>query len=290
LNQSKTSLACRICGGSAKYTFAVRDEKIVRCASCGLIQLGRRLELAEVEEVYGQGYFKKIKYSLDRAARLEQERRLRVVQRAGVNAGSKMLDMGCATGDFLVAARGLCEVWGRDVSQHAIAIARQRLPELSDRLHAGPATIGVFPDGFFDAITMWDVIEHLDSPLEAVKGLSRFIKPAGALIISTPNSGAAIARVMGKRWAFMTPPEHVCLFSRRTLARMMSECGFRERWWITRGKWINVAFLVYKAGRVFPELVPSGIREWMAGSALGRACVYIPTGDIQYGVYERGRA
>lgn len=45
---------------------------------------------------------------------------------------------------------------------------------------------------------------------------------------------------------------------------------------------MNVAFLVYKARRVFPELVPQRIVDALRGLQVGKRCLYVPTGDVLY--------
>ncbi|MGD9812261.1 MAG: hypothetical protein AB7U35_13175, partial [Sphingobium sp.] len=50
----------------------------------------------------------------------------------------------------------------------------------------------------------------------------------------------------------------------------------------SRGKLVNLPFLVHKAGRVFPGLVPKRFGAWLAKSRFRNARVYVPTGDIQY--------
>jgi SAM-dependent methyltransferase len=149
-------------------------------------------------------------------------------------------------------------------------------------LFSGPVEDIDLPDKFFDAITLWDVIEHLDDPVSIIKGLKPKLKKGGVLLVSTPNAGALIARVMGKRWAFMHPPEHVLFFEKKHISRMMNSCGLEMMNWVTFGKSINIAFLVYKFGRVFPEITPKWVVRYLSTSRLGRPTVYIPTGDIQY--------
>ena len=56
---------------------------------------------------------------------------------------------------------------------------------------------------------MFDTIEHIWNPREVITRLLDNIKPNGYLILSTPDAGSLTAKLLGKRWAFMTPPEHL---------------------------------------------------------------------------------
>jgi 2-polyprenyl-3-methyl-5-hydroxy-6-metoxy-1,4-benzoquinol methylase len=242
----------------------------------------RRPSADELRAVYGEGYFKKARYNLDPAARRELARRIDLMKSQGVRPGARVMDVGCAAGDFVIAAEGTYEVWGLDASPHAIALAKSRHPAARDRVFVGDPSALSMPDGWFDAITMWDVVEHFDDPVGEVRAAAAKLKPGGLLFLSTPNIGALVAKLMGPRWAFMTPPEHIGFFSRATLQTLLGRCGFLETDWSTRGKWISLGFLAYKARRVFPELVPDRLADALLAGRAGRAVVYVPTADIQY--------
>ena len=70
----------------------------------------------------------------------------------GLKPGDKILDVGCGKGfllyDFTKVVPGL-EVWGIDVSNYAIANAKE---EIRDRLQVGNAVALPYPDHFFDLV------------------------------------------------------------------------------------------------------------------------------------------
>lgn len=212
----------------------------------------------------------------------EQRRRIRWLSRNNVKQGAKILDAGCATGDFISAARDTFDIWGVDVSEHAINTAKTMLPEFSGRLFASSLEDFNFESHFFDAITLWDVVEHLHNPLDTLKALSGSLKPDGVMVISTPDIGSAVARLMGRRWAFMTPPEHRSFFNLRTIGGLAEKSGGKLTSHMARGKWTNLGFLFYKAHRVFPKAVPGAVVEALRKSPLARMPVYVPTHDILY--------
>lgn len=281
-----TVQACRACGAAAIQPFYSvaregRQHVIVRCRVCGFAQVEQSPSAAELASIYGESYFSDRKYSLDAAARREQERRLALMAAAGVQPGSRLLDVGCATGDFLLAAKDRYDVWGLDFSQEAIAIARARLPTLADRLHSGTLTDMPYPAMSFDAVALWDVIEHVWEPRLTLARAAVLLRPGGTLVLSTPNIGATFARLCGRRWPFLTPPEHLGYFTHGSLSRLLDDCGFDERLWTSRGKWVNVGFMFHKLRRIFPAVPENFVRSLRAGP-LGRAIVYVPSGDILY--------
>ena len=127
-----------------------------------------------------------------------------------------------------------------------------------------------------------DVLEHLWDPMAVLLLLRRFVKKNGIIAFSTPNIGALTAQLMGKYWALMTVPEHLCFFDKNTVKLLNSKVGLETTGWITKGTWSNVAFLIYKFLRVIPVPLPAGFMDWVKKSSLSKWVVYIPTGDIQF--------
>jgi len=82
------------------------------------------------------------------------------------------------------------------------------------------------PNGSFDVITCFDVIEHTTNPLEIIEALRNKIKKGGILIISTPNSQGISARFLGKYWWVLGPTAHFVLFSTVSLQLLLSNHNF----------------------------------------------------------------
>jgi SAM-dependent methyltransferase len=143
------------------------------------------------------------------------------------------------------------------------------------------------PSAFYDVICAWDVIEHLRNPVPTFQKLMKSLKPGGYLFISTPNIGAFIARILGRYWAFMTPPEHLCFFDKQTMS-FITEKHLRAKLmgWHTRGKTVNLGFLLYKINRVVP-IIPLKMLKLFQAPPLSRLAIYVPTGDIQYAVIQK---
>lgn len=274
---------CRLCGTlDPQHLFDVEGYAIDQCLACGFVHVRNEPDPALLADIYANLHLKHTTYRSAAAATRENERRVELLQRL-VPAGTRVLDAGCATGDFLQLAKASFEVSGVDTSAGAIAVARDRIPEISGRLWAGRIEDFGAQIGTFDAICLWDVIEHLWDPLRACRQLFDLLAPEGLLFLSTPDSGALTARLMGKRWAFMIPPEHLSLFSQATFVQMFTdvlpaEIVHHE----SHGKWTNVAFLIYKLDRMSGRVFPRRLMNWAARSRLGSILVYVPTGDIQY--------
>jgi SAM-dependent methyltransferase len=88
----------------------------------------------------------------------------------------------------------------------------------------------------FDAVTMWDSLEHLHHPLAALREIRRILKPGGHLLLRVPSLDSLDARLFGPYWAGLDPPRHLTVLSRKTLLRLLGEAGFAvERLWCMSG-------------------------------------------------------
>jgi 2-polyprenyl-3-methyl-5-hydroxy-6-metoxy-1,4-benzoquinol methylase len=237
---------------------------------------------SELAAFYSEDYFRRGKYVKDRAIEKACRRRINWLQRNGAHSGARILDVGCATGDFIAFAKEYFDMWGVDISEYAVAVAKRDNPDISSQISCQSAEHLRFPDEFFDAIVLWDVLEHLRSPLSTFSDLVRFLKTGGMMAFSTPNIGAPIARLMGRYWPLMTVPEHLHFFDRHTIELFNAKVGLKTIGWMSKGTWANVGFLIHKAVRMARGAAPAGLSGRGRRSALSNHVIYVPTGDIQF--------
>jgi SAM-dependent methyltransferase len=181
-----------------------------------------------------------------------------------------LLDIGAATGFFMGMARERgWKATGVEVSDHASRTARSRGLDV----RTGMLTGQDFEDSTFDAITMWDVIEHMEDPASAVIKSGALLKSGGVLAINTPDSGSLVSKVAGRRWHMVIPPEHLNLFSAQSLRILLESCGFEVLETATLGKRFTVQYVAQTLSHVVKPL--KGIALRIAGTRLGRANVSI---------------
>lgn len=98
----------------------------------------------------------------------------------------RILDLGCGTGYGTKILSGKSnEIYGIDVSQKAIDYAKKVYP--GPQYTCCSAEKLPFEDNYFDAITAFEVIEHVQNPEKALDEVYRVLKKEGNLFISTPN-------------------------------------------------------------------------------------------------------
>jgi SAM-dependent methyltransferase len=78
----------------------------------------------------------------------------------------------------------------------------------------------------FDVVLLSQVLEHIPNPLNAARQISRVLKKDGLCIIAVPHFGSLVSKFQGKNDMFITPPEHVNLFSTQGLCKLFERCGF----------------------------------------------------------------
>lgn len=157
------------------------------------------------------------------------ERYLHAIREKLGGAGA-LLDVGAATGFFVsLALRAGFSARGVELSAHAAERARQKGIDVQTGTLADVS-------GTFDCITMLDVIEHVPDPRAELTRAARLLRAGGVLVINTPDVGSLVARVLGKRWHLIVPPEHLHYFNRSTMRRLLEEVGFEVVTETTIGK------------------------------------------------------
>jgi SAM-dependent methyltransferase len=260
----RTPKACGLCGEAQDLETLYRKNgyPILRCRSCSLIYVDAALTEEDFERIYGVSFFKVgSKYASEvrsPGAVNAAERVERLQQLPGVGLDC-WLDVGCATGDFLLAAGSLVKrTCGVEISAYASEAARRRGIET---LWRGDFLEAQLPGSSFDLISMWDYIEHVQEPLANLQKAYELLRPGGYLALSTGDIGSPTARLMGRMWHLMTPPKHLYFFNRSTLSGMLEAAGFRELAIQYFGKRVPADFMLWKlASLAHPSLGEQALR------------------------------
>jgi SAM-dependent methyltransferase len=200
--------------------FGTALSDIVRCATCGHMQLERLPSDAVLAEAYGEAAS---------ADYVEEEAGQRATARAVLDRLERhvrrgaLLDLGSWVGFLLAEARDRgWDVVGVEPSEFASAYAR-------DRLGLDVRTAGLLTADFggrgFDAVVLGDVIEHLPRPGEALDRVAELLAPGGAVCLMLPDAGSRVARTLGARW-WSVIPTHVQYFTRRSLRILLARHGY----------------------------------------------------------------
>lgn len=169
------------------------------------------------DEVYNASYDQ-------RNPRYKHRSYLREVRRVSREGGA-LLDVGCAYGSFLAEAAGEYACAGCDISGHAVEVASRRLPGV--RVFQS-GVLGVPPDGDYDVVTCFDVLEHVPELDAALAHLRAVLKPRGVLVITVPVYDTPVGRLVG---LLDRDPTHVHKLSRHAWLDRVRAAGFEEVRW-----------------------------------------------------------
>jgi 2-polyprenyl-3-methyl-5-hydroxy-6-metoxy-1,4-benzoquinol methylase len=285
---------CYLCGADEPVTqFEAAPYRIVRCPRCSLVYTLPRLSPDQIKAMYQTAYwssdaakeFGYTDYLNDRELYLATYRLRREVITKRKPAPGRVLDVGSAAGYFLATMKEIgWECHGIELSEFMAAKSR----EAFGLEHVRPGSIldADYPPGHFDAITFWDVVEHLEDPLPHLERARSLLKDDGLLVIETQNVESAFARLMGAKWQHYKMAEHLNHFAPGTVAKLLERAGFEilENSPRRGGKKISFEFLVERAGRVHPVLstLLSPLR------LIGRASIYVNLFDEMIVVARRG--
>jgi 2-polyprenyl-3-methyl-5-hydroxy-6-metoxy-1,4-benzoquinol methylase len=262
-------IPCDICGTeSPRFILNSQglDGPLVKCRTCGLCYVGaRNSELAFGKQTAEETAVRLAAANQNlnfRSLCLEEERRLaqlnaqwRMDRIRRIKGSGKLLEIGCARGDFLRLARDWFDTSGVEPNPELADSSSQVAPVYRDVIERTPWH-------GFDVIASFHVIEHVDSPRSFISAAAERLKPGGLLVIETPNIDSLPFKLLKSRWRQFIP-EHYFFFSPKTIFRLASEHGFQVDSVETIGKYASMDLIVNRLGRYIP-----GLRKLNASSSL----------------------
>jgi SAM-dependent methyltransferase len=248
---------------------------IVQCRRCGLVYADPRPHGDDILETY-QAVEDPL-YIEEREGRvLTFQHHLKPLEQlTGAPVGRPLLDVGAYTGVFVeIAAQHGWDAWGVEPSRWAVEQAQAR----GLRVAQGTLETADLPEAHFQVLTMWDVIEHLTNPRQALERAHRFLKPNGLLVVHTIDIESRFARLMGPSWPWLMEM-HIYYFSRRTLWKMLEGCGFRVLAARPQGRYLRLGYLMNRVGALVPAVGRPA--EWLV-TRLGLRGLAVPVnlGDL----------
>jgi SAM-dependent methyltransferase len=137
--------------------------------------------------------------------------------------GRRVLDVGCGKGRFLAALAKLgWDAHGIEPDPVSSAIAR----ETSGAVVHRRLDADLYPEGFFDVITMNHALEHASDPVALLQSCHRVAKADARLGIVVPNWRALGHLLFGHCWYALDAPRHLVMYEPRTLAEVVRRAGF----------------------------------------------------------------
>lgn len=215
---------CLICESQnlAKMKNYYEQHQLLKCSSCNFVFMEKIPTAEELDLHYGkyvyyrEGYFSPLtkKIYSDLLDKFEKYRKT-----------GKLLDVGCGRGWFLLEAkkRGW-EVYGTEYSSTALEICKQQGLDVRN----GKLLNNSFPENEFDVITSFEVIEHINNPLEEVQNINKFLRKGGLFYFTTPNFNCILRYYLGSSYDIIGYPEHLSYYTRNTISYLLKNNGFKK--------------------------------------------------------------
>jgi len=260
INQSNLR-ACDLCG-TADPRFILDsqnlDGPLVECIRCGFRYVGKRrsnlvfgrdsAEQTASRVRDANATFRNLPESEEhRLGKLNAGWRLRLIQR--YKPSGKLLEVGCARGDFLSVAKTVFDVFGVEPNPELASESGAVAPVHRDVIERTP-----WRD--FDVVASFHVIEHVDSPRSFIRASAERLKPGGLMVIETPNIDSLPFRLMKSRWRQFIP-EHYFFFDPKTIRQAFEDNDLEVRAVKNVGKYASAGLILNRLARYMP---------WMPGA------------------------
>ena len=216
---------CPNCKNNRLFLLYNCDEYILlQCKDCKLImKYIHNINRKEIQELQDNEYddiddrtmLKKIYYKM-------AKERLKYLNKFKQNG--KVLEIGCATGEFLFSAKDAgFDVCGIEASKKYSSYAIKK----GLNVKYGRLEDIELQKSTFDIIAMFHLIEHIENPNEFIKKVYEYLKPKGLLYIITPNVESLTNKIFRYKHPNFQQSDHLFFFSSKTINNIFLNNGFK---------------------------------------------------------------
>jgi len=213
---------CTVCGGTRLRPMSGYERfHLGQCARCGFVFALAIPTLEELERHY-QGYGRN-----DYLSPLTIAAYHKVLDSfEPYRKTNRLIDVGCGIGYFLeVAKERGWEVHGTEFTDKAVEICTAK----GISMRKGPLDPANYPEGSFDVITSFEVIEHINNPREELSYFNTLLRKGGLVYLTTPNFNSLERLYLKDRYNVIAYPEHLSYYTPSTLTRVFKGAGFKRK-------------------------------------------------------------
>ena len=232
---------CRACGlNNAEFLFQVGDNRVARCPGCTHVFLDTVHTSESIRQMYeayqnpgNDFYFERI----DEEVTSHLDSYLNSCRAYCMTSSRvlRLLDIGCGNGALLSRAKK--QGFIAEGIETCAPLAETVRKNLDCPVHTTLLSECRFSAETFDVVTMYDLIEHLQDPIQDLRRIQLWLKPGGVLFVLTPNDEALLRRVARLTFhasfhRFQKPmrtlyyAHHLSYFTTRSLRSLFEGIGF----------------------------------------------------------------
>jgi 2-polyprenyl-3-methyl-5-hydroxy-6-metoxy-1,4-benzoquinol methylase len=246
-------------------------DQVVECESCSFHYVNPRPSPELIIESYSAAEDETFVSQNEGRIRGFQKTLGAILRQKGMadGSGKRLLDIGCAGGASLVAAKSLgFQPVGVEPSRWMADYGRRTY---GVEIYDGILKPGMFAPSSFDFITMWEVLEHVTDPHAVLQLVHELLTPNGTFVMSYPDFSGLMSRMLGDRWPFWLSV-HLLYYDRNTIARQLADCGFKVEAFRPYWPVLELGYIFERASVYVP------VARWLRGlvRAVGLGRVLVP--------------
>lgn len=215
--------SCPLCKSDAKQLYKINYYHYFCCSNCKTLFLHPK----PTERAVNQYYKTLFGYSTGKVeeCRIRERARIIIAQLRKFNPqGKTLMDIGSGYGYFLDEANKLnLEVTGIEPSKKLHSISINQLIDINIIFSSFEQYFKKKQKEKFDFITLIHVIEHVSNPEDFIRMASKMLNKNGILYIETPNYNSWLAKTEKENYTFLTPPDHIWIFSKFSMIRIIEK-------------------------------------------------------------------
>lgn len=224
---------CPLCGNDAAKKFLRAPDRfhgrkeayqLLRCGDCCYVWQVEPPAPEQMGVHYSGDYHRTIAKAGETAAHIRWRRHRELIKR--YKSGGAILDIGCSSGAFLGTMKG--SAWSLYGIEMEASTAEKARANTGAEVFVGDVMDAPFALGTFDAITSFDVLEHVYDPRAFLSRVFEWLRPGGMYFVFVPNIDSWEAQIFGSYWYGLELPRHISHFSLHSLRQLTSSLSFEE--------------------------------------------------------------
>ena len=221
---------CPLCSSKKGDNFlAYKNYHLIDCSKCGLVSPNVDFSKLDNQDVYDDAaYIKDTRREvLDtyeyRKKTHAPERFNYILEKTKIPKNKiNLLDVGCGPGYLLSYLKdNHVKYKGLELADFLVKICKDK------KLNVEKSDLNNEPDGNYNVITLFDVLEHLADPISLFKTLNKKTKKGGFVLAYTPNIHSPSFLLMGEKQNNLYPFQHLLFFDPKSLDYLAQKSGFK---------------------------------------------------------------
>ena len=213
---------CALCKSKRiKLFHRISNYSYYECFDCSTLFLHPKPEIKKIENYYQKDFNYSAGLANEKLIRKRSRIILKNLKRLN-KTGKSLLDIGSGYGYFVDEAKKLnLKIKAIEPSKN---LANRSIYNDINSLYKSTFDdyYEKFKENKFDFITLIHTIEHVRDPLKTIKQATELLKPGGILFLETPNLNSHLFNAEKTAYTFLTPPDHIWIFSFRSFKFMLN--------------------------------------------------------------------